>query len=121
MNIHIPSFKDLSGGGQPHRRVLKGRITTDAQGNLVFQPLKGEAHSISDENSLDMVEQEFDVFLDCGCSVKPNQPRYHCCEPGCRFIVCELHIKYCQVCAKGPAHSAPIHLSLSRASRFRSA
>ena len=98
--MSIP-FQDLFSGGKPHRRVLKGRVITDAQGHLVFQPLEGQAHIISGEDSLDTIEPQFDAFLNCGCSVKPNQPRFHCCEPGCTQVVCEQHVKYCHVCAKG--------------------
>ena len=96
-----PWFKDWLGGGQPQRRVLKGRVTSDAQGNLVFQPLNGQAHLISAEDSLDTIEPEFDAFLDCGCGVMPNQLRYHCCEPTCPHVVCSQHIRYCHICAKG--------------------
>jgi hypothetical protein len=70
--VSFPWFKDLFGGGQPQRRVLKGRVLTDAHGNLVFQPTNGQAHSISEEDSLDTIEPEFDAFLDCGCGVRPN-------------------------------------------------
>lgn len=96
-----PWNQNLFGGGQPQRRVLKGRVVKDAQGNLIFQPVSGQAHGISQEDSLDTIEPEFDAFLDCGCSVKPNQPRFHCCEPGCPHVVCEQHVRYCQVCTKG--------------------
>jgi hypothetical protein len=99
--MSTPWFNDLFGGGRPQRRVLKGRVTTDGQGNLAFQPLAAEAHVISDEDSLDTIEPDFDAFLDCGCSVKTSRARYHCCEPGCPHVVCEQHIKYCAVCAKG--------------------
>jgi len=95
-----PLFNDLFGGGKPHRRVLKGRVATDADGKLVFQPLEGQAHSISDDESLDTVEPEFDAFLNCGCSVKAARTRFHCCEFGCIHVVCESHVKYCQVCRK---------------------
>ena len=96
-----PWNQNPSGGGQPHRRVLKGRVVTDAQGNRIFRPVSGEAHGISPEDSLDTIESEFDQFLDCGCSAKPNQPRFHCCEPGCPHVVCDQHVRYCQVCMKG--------------------
>jgi len=93
-------FQDLFAGGQPQRRDLKFRLTYDAQGRVVLQPLEGQVHIISPEDSLDTVHLAPDAFLDCGCSVKPNQPRYHCCEPGCPHVVCEQHIKYCH-CGKG--------------------
>jgi len=96
-----PFSKDLFGGGQPQRRVLKGRITTDAQGNLVFQPLKGEAHLISDENSLDTIEPEFDAFYDgCLCNVNTNPAGGHCGEPGCPCVVCVKHLAHCSICSK---------------------
>lgn len=98
--MSTPFFPNVPGGGQPHRRVLKGRVTSDADGNAVFQPLHGQAHIISDEDSLDTFEPEFDAFLDCGCGVKENQPRYHCCERGCAHVVCERHVNYCH-CGKG--------------------
>ncbi len=114
--MSTPWFSDIFGGGQPQRRILKGRVTTDSQGNFVFQPLTGQAHLISEEDSLDTIEPEFDAFLHCGCNVKPNQPRYHCCEPGCLHVVCERHIQYCQVCAKGtcPECSYPYELAPDR-------
>ena len=93
-------FQDLFAGGDPQRRELKFRVTWDAQGHVVLQPLEGQVHIISPEDSLDTVSLEPDAFLDCGCGVKPNQPRYHCCEPGCPHVVCEQHIKYCP-CTKG--------------------
>src|SRR5262245_55011643 len=94
-------FQDLFSGGEPQRRELKFRVATDAQGNVVLQPLSGQAHIISPENSLDTVNLDPDAFLDCGCSAAAGQTRYHCCEPGCAHVVCERHVKYCQVCAKG--------------------
>ena len=98
--MSFPLFKDLFGGGKPYRRVLKGRVATDADGKLVFQPQEGQAHVISDEDSLDTIEPDFDAFLDCGCTVKTARTRFHCCEPGCPHVSCENHVRYCQVCAK---------------------
>jgi len=99
--MSYPFFDEVFGGGQPQRRVLKGRVTTDAQGNLVFQPLKGEAHVISAEHSLDTIEPEFDAFYDgCLCNVKTNAAGGHCGEPGCPCVVCERHLTHCSVCSK---------------------
>lgn len=94
-------FQDLFAGGDPQRRVLKFRVARDVQGHVVLQPLEGQAHLISPDNSLDTINLDPDAFLDCGCSVRSNQPRYRCCEPGCAHVVCEQHVRYCQVCAKG--------------------
>lgn len=94
-------FQDLFSGGNPQRRELKFRVATDAQGNIELQPLAGQVHIISPENSLDTVNLDPDAFLDCGCSAKANQTHHHCCEPGCPHVVCERHVRYCAVCTKG--------------------
>jgi hypothetical protein len=94
-------FKELFGGGQPQRRVIKVRVATDAQGAIVFQPLEGQAHVISDENSLDTVELDFDVYLDgCLCNAKGKTATVKCGEPGCGRVVCEKHAQLCVSCSK---------------------
>ena len=94
-------FNDLFGGGQPQRRVIKVRVATDAQGTLVLQPLEGQAHVISNENSLDTIELDIDAFLDgCLCSAKGKTAAAQCGEPGCRRVVCEKHLQHCACCSK---------------------
>jgi len=105
--MSTPFSNNSFGSGQPHRRILKGRFYADAQGNEVFQPVEGEADIISKDKSLDKLLPHFDAFLDCGCSLDLNAPRFRCCEPGCPAVVCQQHIKYCQPCSKPicPQHS----------------
>ena len=98
--MSTPFSNTSFGSGQPHRRILKGRFYIDAQGKEVFQPVEGEADIISDEKSLDKLLPQFDAFLDCGCSLNLNAPRFRCYEPGCPAVVCLQHIKYCQTCSK---------------------
>jgi hypothetical protein len=99
--MSAPWFQDMFGGGEPQRRVLKARLARDAQGKLVIQPLEGQAHVISADDSLDTVNLEVDAFFDCGCSIEGNRPGCHCCEPGCAHVVCTKHLARCQVCGKG--------------------
>lgn len=99
--MSTPWFDDIFGGGQPHRRVLKVRIAYDAQGNVVVHPLAGQAHVISDENSLDTIEPDFDAFYDgCFCNAKTNRAGAQCGEPDCARVVCEKHLAHCTVCSK---------------------
>ena len=98
--MSTPFSNNSFGSGQPHRRILEGRVYKDAQGNEHFQPVKGDADIISDEKSLDKIPLDFDAFLDCRCSFKMNQPRFHCAEKDCPNVVCERHIQYCKTCSK---------------------
>lgn len=116
--MSTPFSNNSFGTGQPHRRILKGRVFTDAQGNEVFQPVEGEAHIISDENSLDAIPLDFDAFLDCGCSLKTSRTRYHCCEPGCPHVICEQHVKFCLVCSKGLCGQCHYYLETSPGQRI---
>jgi hypothetical protein len=109
------SFHDLFSGGQSQRRTFKFRVAWDDQGNMMLQPLEGQAHLISPDNSLDTIDLDPDAFFDgCNCNVKTNRAGAHCAEPGCSRVVCEKHLQYCAVCSKPlclrcryPIESAP--------------
>jgi hypothetical protein len=110
-------FQRVFEGGRPQRRVLRARVIHDRDGNPLFQPLEGQVHLISSDDSLDTVNLDVDAFFDCGCPVLGNQPGCQCCEPGCPHVVCRAHAQRCQVCLKGlclqcdyPLEIAPGHL-----------
>jgi hypothetical protein len=93
-------FDELFGrGAKPFRRDATLRITFDAKGKPVVEPLTAVSSSLSPDGSLDRVEISLDRFYHCGCSERlPIGNK--CAEPGCTHRSCLNCSGCCYCCCK---------------------
>jgi len=86
-------------GTKPLRRNAKVRLTVDADGKPVVQPVEGETIILSPEGALDQITVVPDRVYHCGCTAEVPMGG-KCGEPGCGRVSCQKCFTRCRMCCK---------------------